>query len=118
MKPVHICGSDDAIVIGRTRFGGYSLRNVTRTIRTATAPKLKQQLALATAAHNSYGQPWAALVANVAQQASGSKGGMSLSQRRATSHQKAAGRIASLQSKIASLEGRGSVSAGAALPYF
>jgi hypothetical protein len=105
MKPVHICGSDDAIVIGRTRFGGYALRNVTRTIRTRTLPKLKQQMALARAAYGSFGQPWAVLVANVASQASGSKGGMSLGERRSAEHTKAGGRIASMQSQIASLEG-------------
>jgi len=107
MKPVHICGSDDAIVIGRTRFGGYSLRNVSRTVRCKTAPKLRQQLALAQAAHGSYGQPWEVLIANVATQASGSKGGMSLAQRREAKHRAAAGKIASLQAQVASIEGRG-----------
>lgn len=120
MKPVHICGSDDAIVIARHRFGGYSLRNVSRIVRTKTVPKLKQMVALATAAHGSYGQPWGVLIANVATQASGSKGGMSLAQRRETKHRLAAGKIAGMQARISSLEGRGVPAIGrgyAALPF-
>lgn len=106
MKPVHICGSDDAIIIGRTRFGGYALRNVTRVVNSRTVPQLKQRLALAQAANASFGRSWEELIANVATQASGSKGGMSVSQRRELKHRAASGKIAAMQSQIASLEGR------------
>lgn len=117
MKPVHIVGSDDAIVIARHRFGGYSLRNVTRTVRSKTVPKLRQQLALAQASYGSYGQPWSTLIANVATQAGGSKGGMSIAQRREAKHRLSAGKIASLQNQIASAEGRGMVGPALGAPF-
>lgn len=99
MKPVHICGSDDAITIGRTRFGGYALRNVTRVINCRTKPKLQAQLNLARAAHASYGRSWAELIANVASSC-GNCGGLSRDQRRELKHRQAAGTIRRLEREV------------------
>lgn len=94
MKPVHICGSDDAIVIGKTRFGGYALRNVTRTVRGKSVPKMKAQLSLMEAAYNSYGKSWDEVITAVAANSGiGRHGGLSLEDRRRRKHERTRAKI-------------------------